>query len=46
MLPQGQEYIDRGQDHFEERYRQRVIHNLAQNAKAMGMQLVPCDNTA
>ena len=46
MLSHGQEYTDRGQDYFEERYRQRVLHNLAQKAKAMGMQLVPSDNTA
>lgn len=44
MLTHGQEYTDRGQDYFEERYRQRVLHNLAQKAKAMGMQLIPCDN--
>ena len=41
MLTNGEEYTDRGQDYFEERYRQRVLHNLAQKAKAMGMQLVP-----
>ena len=46
MLTHGQEYTDRGQDYFEERYRQRVLHNLAQKAKAMGMQLVSSDNTA
>jgi len=46
MLTHGLEYTDRGQDYFEERYRQRVLHNLAQKAKAMGMQLVPSDNTA
>jgi transposase len=46
MLTHGQEYSDQGQDYFEERYRQRVLHNLAQKAKAMGMQLVPSDNTA
>jgi len=46
MLSHGQEYTDRGQDYFEERYRQRVLHNLAQKAKAMGMQLVACDNPA
>ena len=46
MLTHGQEYTDRGQYYFEERYRQRVLHNLAQKAKAMGMQLVPSDNTA
>ncbi len=46
MLRHGQEYTDRGQDYFEERYRQRVLHNLAQRAKAMGMQLVPSEMTA
>ncbi len=29
MFAHGQEYTDRGQDYFEERYRQRVLHNLA-----------------
>jgi transposase len=35
-----------GQDYFEERYRQRVLHKLAQKAKAMGMQRVPSDSPA
>ena len=43
MLTHGQEYTDRGQDYFEERYRQRVLHNLANKAKAMGMQLIPSE---
>ena len=46
MLTKGQEYTDAGQDYFEERYRQRVLHNLAQRAKAMGMQLAPCESAA
>jgi len=46
MLTHGQEYTDQGQDYFEERYRQRVLHTLAQKAKAMGMQLVSADNPA
>lgn len=45
MLTNGEEYTDRGQGYFEERYRQRVLHNLAQKAKAMGMQLVPSEMT-
>ena len=45
MLTNGEEYTDRGQSYFEERYRQRVLHNLAQKAKAMGMQLVPSEMT-
>jgi hypothetical protein len=46
MLTKGEEYTDRGQDYFEERYRQRVLYNLAQRAKIMGMQLVPNGNPA
>ncbi|MCA0327064.1 MAG: hypothetical protein LCH89_15910 [Proteobacteria bacterium] len=46
MLTNVQEYAHRAQDYFEERYRQRVLHNLAQKAKAMGMQLVPSDAPA
>jgi len=46
MLTHGQEYTDRGQDYFDERYRQRVLHNLVQKARAMGMQLAPSKNTA
>ena len=44
MLSRGEEYTDRGQEYFEERYRQRVLHNLAQRAKSMGMQLVPSND--
>ncbi|MCK6424862.1 MAG: hypothetical protein L6Q75_07185 [Burkholderiaceae bacterium] len=29
VLTKGQEYTDQGQDYYEERYRQRVLHNLA-----------------
>jgi transposase len=46
MLTHGRKYTDQGQDYFEERYRQRVLHKVAQKAKAMGMQLFPSDNPA
>ena len=41
MLTNGEQYSDQGQDYFEERYRQRVLHHLAKRAEKMGMQLVP-----
>ena len=41
MLTKGEEYTDAGQDYFEERYRQRVLRNLAERAKKLGMQIVP-----
>ena len=41
MLTKGQEYTDQGQDYCEERYRQRVLHNLNRRAQQLGMTLVP-----
>jgi hypothetical protein len=46
MLTKGQEYTDQGQDYFEERYRQRVIHNLSRRAQQLGMVLVPVEPVA
>lgn len=40
MLTKGEEYVDQGQDYFEERYRERVLHHLAKRAQKMGMRLV------
>jgi hypothetical protein len=41
LLSQGQEYTDQGQAYYEERYRQRVLHNLQRKAQRLGMSLVP-----
>jgi transposase len=46
LLTKGQEYTDQGQDYFEERYRQRVLHNLTQRAAKMGMRVVPAEVAA
>lgn len=43
MLTKGEEYVDQGQDYFEERYRQRVLHHLAKRAEKLGMKLTPTD---
>lgn len=40
MLTKGEQYTDQGQDYFEERYRERVLHHLAKRAEKMGMKLV------
>lgn len=40
MLTKGEEYTDQGQDYYEERYRERVLRQLAQRAAKMGMTLV------
>ena len=41
LEPIGEEYTDQGQDYYEERYRERVLRQLAQRAEKMGMRLVP-----
>ena len=46
MLTKGEEYTDAGQDYFEERYRQRVLRNLTERARKLGMQIVPVTQPA
>jgi transposase len=41
MLTKGEQYTDQGQAYYEERYRQRVLHNLNRRALQLGMTLVP-----
>jgi transposase len=43
LLTKGTEYIDQGQDYYEERYRQRVVHHLNRKANAMGFRLIPVE---
>jgi len=40
MLKYGSEYIDAGQQEYEERYRSQVVHNLTRRAQEMGFKLV------
>jgi transposase len=46
LLTKGQEYTDQGQDYYEQRYRQRVLRQLAQRATKMGMKLVAAEQPA
>ncbi len=41
MLKHGTEYVDAGQDSYEQRYRERVVQNLTRRAKELGLVLVP-----
>ena len=43
LLTKGEEYTDQGQDYYEERYRQRLLHNLNQRANKLGMKLVSAE---
>jgi len=41
MIRFGRDYIDIGQERYEEKYKERVLKNLARRAKDFGFQLVP-----
>jgi len=41
MLRHGQDYIDEGLAAYEERFRQRRLHNITSMAKEMGYQIIP-----
>jgi len=43
LLTKGTEYLDQGQDYYEERYQQRILHNLNRKATAMGYRLMPIE---
>ena len=46
MLKHGTQYVDAGQDYYEQRYRTRVVENLKKRALELGFTLVkttlPC----
>ena len=46
MLTKGEEYVDQGQDYYEERYRQRVLRQLAMRAEKLGMKMVAIEQSA
>ncbi len=46
MLTKGEEYVDQGQDCYEERYRERVLRQLSQPVKKMGMKLIAAEQPA
>lgn len=41
LITRGDSYVDPGQAHYEEKYRQRVIKNLNKRAEQFGFQLIP-----
>ena len=46
MLTKGQQYTDQGQEYYEERYRQRVLHHLSRRAQQFGMKIVAIQQPA
>ena len=41
MLKFGAAYVEQGQTYYEERYKDRLLHNLSKRAKEFGFQLTP-----
>lgn len=41
MLSRGEEFVDQGQQYYEQRYRERVVRQLTRRAKDLGLTLVP-----
>jgi len=46
MLTKGEEYVDQGQDYYEERYRQRVLRQLSMRAEKLGMKMLAIEQPA
>jgi transposase len=44
LLKFGGTYIDKGQEYYEKRYKERALKNIARQAKQHGFQLVPISN--
>lgn len=44
MLKYGTEFVDIGQEHYEARYRSRVVHNITRRAQELGYKLVPIES--
>jgi transposase len=45
MLTRGEDYVDRGREHYEEQQRQRTVAALKRRAKAFGFELTPAPVT-
>ena len=43
MIKNGTEYVDQGQDYYEQQYRERVMKNIKKRAASLGFELVPAD---
>jgi hypothetical protein len=46
MLRHGHQYVDAGQEYYEQQYQHRVLNNLSRRAKAMGDRLIKAEDSA
>jgi hypothetical protein len=40
LIKQGQQYVDKGAEHYETRYREQQIQAVLRKARKLGLQLV------
>jgi transposase len=40
MLKYGQQFVDKGMEYYEQRYRDQQVHLLQKNAAKFGLQLI------
>jgi hypothetical protein len=41
LWTRGEAYVDPGVDYYEQKYQQRLVHNLTKKAHSLGFELVP-----
>ena len=46
MLTKGEEYVDQGQEYYEAKYRERMLHHLTQRAAKLGMKMIPVEEAS
>jgi len=46
MLRHGEDYVDAGQDYYNQQYQDRIIKNMQKKAKMLGFQLMPIQSLA
>lgn len=46
MLRHGEDYVDAGQDYYNQQYQDRIIKNMQKKAKMLGFQLTPIQSLA
>jgi len=46
LLTKGEEYTDKGQDYYEQQYRQRVVSQLSKRAEKLGFKLIDIEQPA
>ncbi len=45
MLKNGENYVDKGENYYDQQYKQRVLKNIEKKAKSMGFFLTPIQTT-